>query len=165
MQYTNAIYRVHNKKLSMTKIVINPKQNYITSLNLTQLIFGILSPFYKKNWIENLFFQMLWPFKKNLQKKRSGKFLYKWKLAIFQCNFTKIRRKGGSRALGLPKIGIDNLCGGVSKRYLQIFYFLHFWSYEGGPKFNFGLILAKIDKIWLNLNFRPPVFFIVNHVH
>ena len=79
------------------------------------------------------------------------------KISIYYCKFTKIQRRGRSRALGMPKIGIDNLCGGVSKGYLHNFYFLHFWSYVGGPKFNFGRILAKIDKKWLNLNFGPSV--------
>ena len=57
----------------------------------------------------------------------------------------------------MPKIGIDNLRGGVYKRYSHNFYFFHFWSYVGGPKFNFGRILAKIYKIWLNLKFGLPV--------
>ena len=72
-----SIYRVRNKKWSMTKIVINPKQYYITSLNLAQLIYlADYRPSIKNNWIEKKITDVV-AISKKLAKIRSGKFLYK----------------------------------------------------------------------------------------
>ena len=52
-------------------------------------------------------------------------------MGIFKREFTKIHRRAGSRALEVPKIGIPNLYGGVTKRYLQNFYIFIFRALRG----------------------------------
>ena len=68
------------------------------------------------------------------------------KLAIFQCGFAKIHRRARSRALGVTKIGIHNLWGGVSKCYLQ-----NFWlKFTIGPVFRFPR-----SPFWLKFTIGP----------
>ena len=94
-------------------------------------------------------FVILWQREVGEYNKYIGKSLYKWKLAIFQCEFTQWSRRAGSRALEMPKMGIHTLWGGVSKRYLWIFDIFIFWALRGVQILNLAIFGQKSPKIGL----------------